>query len=154
MTDCPHTSKEAAVEMLAKRRVARADRPKEAFKKFEPAKKVGRVLVKAKNTSLAKMARMEGVLDGKTIMGALDTGATSSAFTRSFVTVRQDEGHLVSIQKMSEPFKYKLAHDVLYSMEQQQVRQSQKILRSLSYAASVQSGHHLMDHFACETQAF
>jgi hypothetical protein len=87
MTDCPHKSKEAAVEMLAKHRAARAERPKEAFKKVEPAKKVGRVLFKAKNTSLAKMARVEGKLDGKTIIGVLDTGATSSAVTRSFVTI-------------------------------------------------------------------
>jgi hypothetical protein len=115
MTDCPHTSKEAAVEMLAKYRAARAERPREAFKKVEPAKKVGRVLFKAKNTSLAKMARVEGKLDGKTIIGVLDTGATSSAVTRSFVTMIQDEGHLVSIQKMPEPLKYKLAHDVLDS---------------------------------------
>jgi hypothetical protein len=61
------------------------------------------------------MARMEGKLDGKTIIGVLDTGATSSAVTRSFVTMLQEEGHLVSIQKMSEPLKYKLAHDVLDS---------------------------------------
>jgi hypothetical protein len=92
MTDCPHTSKEAAVEMLAKHRAAREDKPKEAFKTVEPAKKVGRVLFKAKNTSLAKMARMEGKLGGKTIVGVLDTGATSSAVTRSFVTMLQDEG--------------------------------------------------------------
>jgi hypothetical protein len=115
MADCSHTSKEAAVEMLAKHRAARADKPKEALKKFEHAKKVGRVLFKAKNTSLAKMARVEGKLDGKTIIGVLDTGATSSAVTRSFVTMLQDEGHLVSIQKMPEPFKYKLAHGVLDS---------------------------------------
>jgi hypothetical protein len=30
-------------------------------------------------------------------------------------TMLQDEGHQVSIQKMPEPFKYKLAHDVLDS---------------------------------------
>jgi hypothetical protein len=96
MTDCPHTSKEAAVETLAKHRAARADKPKVAFKKVEPAKNVGRVLFKAKNTSLAKMERVEGMLDGKTIIGVLGTGATSSAVTRSFVIV-QDEGHLVSM---------------------------------------------------------
>jgi tRNA A58 N-methylase Trm61 len=61
------------------------------------------------------MARMEGKLDGKTIIGVLDTGATSPAVTHSFVTMLQEEGHLVSIQKMSEPLKYKLAHDVLES---------------------------------------
>jgi hypothetical protein len=110
-----HTSKEAAVEMLAKHLADRADRPKEAFKKVEPAKKVGCVLFKAKNTSLAKMARVEGKLDGNIIIRVLDTGATSSAVTSSFVILLQDEGHLVSIRKMSEPFKYKLAHDVLYS---------------------------------------
>jgi hypothetical protein len=92
MTDCPHTSKEVAVKMLAKHRAARAERPKEAIKKVEPVKKVGRVLFKAKNTSLAKMARVEGKLDGKTIIGVLDTGATSTAVTRSFVTMRLDEG--------------------------------------------------------------
>lgn len=113
LKDCPHTSTETAAELLAKHRAARADKPRDAFKKVEPAKKVGRVLFKAKNTSLAKMARVEGKLDGKTIIGVLDTGATSSAVTRSFVTTLQDEGHLVSIQKMPEPFKYKLAHDVL-----------------------------------------
>jgi hypothetical protein len=115
MTDCPHTSEETALEMLAKHRAATADKPNEAFKKVEPAKKVGRVLFKAKNTSLAKMARVEGSLHGKTIIGVLNTGATSSAVTRSFVTMLQDERHLVSIQKVPEPFKYKLAHDVLES---------------------------------------
>jgi hypothetical protein len=100
---------------LPYRGLARADKTKEAFKKVEPAKKVGRVLFKAKSTSLAKVARVEGNLDGKTIIGVLDTGATLSTVTRSFVTILQDEGHLVSIQKMSEPFKYKLAHKVLDS---------------------------------------
>jgi predicted aspartyl protease len=61
------------------------------------------------------MARVEGKIDGKTIIGVLDTGATSSAVARSFVTMLQEEGHLVSIQKMSEPLKYKLALDVLDS---------------------------------------
>jgi hypothetical protein len=92
MTDCPHTSKEAAAEMLANHSAARVDKPKEAFKKFEPAKKVWSVLFNAKNTSLAKMARVEGNLDGKTIIGVLDTGATSSAVTRSFVTTLQGAG--------------------------------------------------------------
>jgi hypothetical protein len=101
MTDCPHTTKDAAVELLAKHRAEKADKPKDAFKKIEPTKKVGRVLFKAKNTSLATMARVQGKLDGKTIIGVLDTGATSSAVTRSFVTMPQEEGHLVSIQKMS-----------------------------------------------------
>jgi hypothetical protein len=45
----------------------------------------------------------------------LDTGGTSSVVTRSFVTMLQEEGHLVSIQKMFEPLKCKLAHDVLDS---------------------------------------
>jgi hypothetical protein len=45
----------------------------------------------------------------------LDIGATSSAGTRSFVTMIQEEGYLVSIQKISEPLKYNLAHDVLDS---------------------------------------
>jgi hypothetical protein len=61
------------------------------------------------------MARVEGKLDGKTIIGVLDTGATSSAVTRSFLIMQQDEIHLFSIQKMPEPFKYKLAHDVIDS---------------------------------------
>jgi hypothetical protein len=113
MVDCPHTGKDAAADLLAKHRAVKADKPKDVFKKIEPAKKLGRVLFKAKNTSLAKMARVEGNLDSKTIIGVLDTGATSSAVTRSFVTTLQEEGHLVSIQKMPEPFKYKLAHDVL-----------------------------------------
>jgi hypothetical protein len=91
MTDCPHTSKEAAVEMLASHRAARADKPEEALKKVEPAKQVGRVLFKAKKTSLAKMARVEGKMDGKTIIGVLYTGGTSLAVTRSFVTMLQDE---------------------------------------------------------------
>jgi hypothetical protein len=103
MTDCPHTSKEAAAAMLANHRAARRDRPKEAFRKVEPSKKVGRVLFKAKNTSLAKMARVEGKLDGKTIIGALDTGATSSAVTRSFVTMLQGEGYRVSICWLCRP---------------------------------------------------
>jgi hypothetical protein len=115
MTDCPYTTKDAAVEFLAKYRAAKADKPKDTFKKIEPTKKVDRVLYKAKNTSLATMARVEGNIDGKTVIGVLDTGATSSAVTRSFVTMLQEEGHLVSIQKMSEPLKYKLAHDVLDS---------------------------------------
>jgi hypothetical protein len=42
MTYCPHTIKDAAVELLAKHRAARADKPKDAFKKIEPAKKVDR----------------------------------------------------------------------------------------------------------------
>jgi predicted aspartyl protease len=83
MADCPNTTKEAAAEVLAKHRTDRADKPKEALKKVEPTKKVGRVLFKAKNISLAKMARVEGKLDGKTIIGVLDTGATSSAVTRN-----------------------------------------------------------------------
>jgi hypothetical protein len=115
MADCPNTTNEPAAAMIAKHRAAMADKPKEALKKVEPAKKVGRVLFKAKNTSLATMARVEGKLDGNTIIGVLDTGSTSSAVTRSFVTMLQDEGHLVSTQKMSDPFKYKLAHDVLDS---------------------------------------
>jgi predicted aspartyl protease len=78
--------------MQAKQHAARADKPKESFKQVEPAKKVGRVLFKAKNTSLAKMARVEGKLDGKNIIGVLDTGATSSAVTRTFVTTLQEEG--------------------------------------------------------------
>jgi predicted aspartyl protease len=61
------------------------------------------------------MARVEGNIEGKTIIGVLDTGATSSAVTRSFVTMLQEEGNLVSIQKRSEPLKYKMAHDVLDS---------------------------------------
>jgi predicted aspartyl protease len=69
--------------MLAKHREPKADKPEEAFKKVEPAKKVGCVLFKARQTSLAKMARVEGNLDEKTIIGVLDTGATSSAVTRS-----------------------------------------------------------------------
>jgi hypothetical protein len=115
MTDCPYSTKDAAVELLAKHRAAKADKPKEAFKKIEATKKVGRVLFKAKHTSLATMAVVEGKTDGKTIIGVLDTGATSSAVTRSFVTMLQEERHLVSIQKLSEPLKYKLAHDVLDS---------------------------------------
>jgi hypothetical protein len=90
MADCPNTSKEAAVKMLAKNRAARADKSKEAFKKVEPTKKVGRVLLKAKYISLAKIARVEGKLDGRTIIGVLDTEATSAAFTRSVVTMLQD----------------------------------------------------------------
>jgi hypothetical protein len=115
MTDCPYTTKDAAVELLAKHRAAKADKPNDAFKKSEATKKVGRVLFKAKNTSLATMARVEEKIDGKTIIGVLDTGATSSAVTRSFLTMLQEEGHLVSIQKMYDPLKYKLAHDVLDS---------------------------------------
>jgi hypothetical protein len=113
MTDCPYTTKDAAVKLLANHRAAKADKPKDAFKKIEATKKVGGVLFKAKNTSLATMACVEGKIDGKTIIGVLDTGATSSAVTRSFVTMLQEEGHLVRIQKMSKPLKYKLAHDVL-----------------------------------------
>jgi hypothetical protein len=101
MTDCPRTTKDAAVNLIANHRAAKADKLKDAFKKIVPTKKVCRVLFKAKNTSLATMARMEGKIDGKTIIGVLDTGATSSVFTRSFVTMLQQEGHLVSIQKMS-----------------------------------------------------
>jgi hypothetical protein len=129
-----HTTKDAAVQFIAKHRAAEAENPKDAIKKIEPTKKVGRVLFKAKNTSLATMDRAEGNLDEKTIIVVLDTRATSSAIMRSFVTMLQEEGHLVSIQKMSEPLKYKLAHVVLNPTAQQQVRQSQRTLRSLSYA--------------------
>jgi hypothetical protein len=115
ITDCHHTTKDAAVELLSKHLAAKADKPKDAFKKISPTKKVGRVLVKAKTTSLATMAGVEGKLGGKTIIGVLDTGATSSAVTRSFVTMLQGKGPLVSIQKMSEPLKYKPAHDVIDS---------------------------------------
>jgi hypothetical protein len=101
------------VELLAKHCAAKADKPKNAFKKIELTKKVGRVRFKAKNTSLDTMARVEETLDGKAIIGVLDTGATSSAVTRSFVTMLQEGGHVVSIKKMSEPLKCKLAHDVL-----------------------------------------
>jgi hypothetical protein len=62
------------------------------------------------------MARVEGQLFGEIIIDVLETGATSSVVTRSFVTMLQDEGHLVSIQNMSEPLTYKLAHDVLDSI--------------------------------------
>jgi hypothetical protein len=103
------------VDLLAKRRAAKAEKLKDAFKKIEPTKKVDRVLLKAKNTSLATMARVEGKLDAKTIIGVLDTGAISSSVMCSFVTMLQEEGHLVSTQKMSEPLKYKVAHDVLDS---------------------------------------
>jgi hypothetical protein len=115
MTYCPYTTKNAAVELLAKHRAAKADKPKDAFKKIEAIKKVGRVLFKAKYTSLSTMTHVEGKIDGETIIGVLDTGATSSAVTRSFVTMLKEEGYLVSIQKMSEPLKCKLAHDVLDS---------------------------------------
>jgi hypothetical protein len=87
MVDCPHTGKDAAADLLAKHFAGKADKPKDAFNNIEPAKKVGRVLFKAKNTSLAKMARVEGKLDGKNIIGVFNTGATSSAVARSFVTV-------------------------------------------------------------------
>jgi hypothetical protein len=76
---------------------------------------VGRVLFKAKNSSLAKMACVEGKLDGKTIIGVLYSFATSLAVTKSFATILQDEGQQVSIQNMPEPFKYKLGRDVLDS---------------------------------------
>jgi hypothetical protein len=99
MTYCPYTTKDAAVKLLAKHRAAKADKPKDKFKKIEATKKVGRVLFKAKNTSLATMARVEGKIDCKTIIGVLDTGATTSAVTRLFVTMPQEGGHLVSIQK-------------------------------------------------------
>jgi hypothetical protein len=65
MADRLHNTKDAAVELLAKHRAAKADNPKDAFKKIEPTNKVGRVLFKAKNTPLATMARVEGKLDGK-----------------------------------------------------------------------------------------
>jgi hypothetical protein len=99
--------------LLAKHRAEKADKPKDVFKKIESTKNVGRMLFKTKNTSLATMALVEGKIDGKTIICVLDTSATSSAVTRSFVTTLQEEGHLVSIQKMFELLKYKLAHDVL-----------------------------------------
>jgi hypothetical protein len=65
MTDCPFPTKDAAVRLLANHRTAKADTTKDAFKTIEPTKKVDCVLFKAKNTSLATMARMEGKLDGK-----------------------------------------------------------------------------------------
>jgi hypothetical protein len=60
MTDCPHTIKDAAAELLAMHRIATANKPKGAFKKLEITKKVGCVQFKS-NTSLAK-------IDGKTII--------------------------------------------------------------------------------------
>jgi hypothetical protein len=113
MKECPYTTKDAAVELLGKHRAAKENKPKDVFKTIGATKKVGRVLFKATNTSLATMARVEGKIDGIIIIGVLDKGATSSAVTRSFVTMLQKEGHLVSIQKMSEPLKNKLAHDLL-----------------------------------------
>jgi hypothetical protein len=62
MVDCPHTGKHATDDVLAKHRAAKSAKPKDAFKKIDPAKKLGRVLFKAKNTSLAKMVRVEGKL--------------------------------------------------------------------------------------------
>jgi hypothetical protein len=59
MTDCAYTTKDSAVELLAKHRAAKADKPKDAFKKIEATKKVGRVLFKAENTLLATMARVK-----------------------------------------------------------------------------------------------
>jgi hypothetical protein len=44
MTDCPYTTKDAAVELLAKLRAAKAEKPKDSFKKIEATKKVGRLL--------------------------------------------------------------------------------------------------------------
>jgi hypothetical protein len=38
MTDCPCTTKDAAVELLAKHRAANADKPKDAFTKIEATK--------------------------------------------------------------------------------------------------------------------
>jgi hypothetical protein len=52
-------------------------------------------------------------MDGKNIIGVLDNDTTSPAVTRSFVTTLQGEEHLFSIQKMTKPFKYKLANGVL-----------------------------------------
>jgi hypothetical protein len=74
MTDCPHTTKGSAVEMLAKYRAARADRPNEAFKKVEPAKKGGRILFKAKNTSFANMTRVERNGYGSTLYTCMFMG--------------------------------------------------------------------------------
>jgi hypothetical protein len=152
MTDCTYTTKNAAVELLAKHRAAKADKPKDAFKKIEATKKVCRVLLKAKNTSLATMARLEGKIDGKTLIGVLDTGATSSAVTRSFVTILQGEGHLVSIQKMSEPLKYKLAHDVLDSngTATGETESEDFEITELCH----QNGCYLMDHSACAIPTF
>jgi hypothetical protein len=59
------------VELLVKHRAAKAGKPKNAFKKIEATKKVGRVLFKAKNTSLATMACVEGKIDGKRLLACL-----------------------------------------------------------------------------------
>jgi hypothetical protein len=155
MTDCPfYTTKDAAVELLAKHRAAKADKPKDAFKKIEATKKVGRFLFKAKNTSLATMARVEGKIDGKTIIGVLDTGATSSAVTRSFVIMLQEEGHLVSIQKMSEPHKYKLAHDVLDSNGTATGETESEDFEITELCRLSPIGRYLMDHSACAIPTF
>jgi hypothetical protein len=71
MTDCSYTTKDAAVEFLAKHRAAKADKPKDELKKIETTKKVGCVFFKAINTSLATMARVEGNIDDKNIIGVL-----------------------------------------------------------------------------------
>jgi hypothetical protein len=149
MTVCPYTTKDAAVQLLAKHRAAKADKPKDSSKKIEPTKKVGRILFMAKNTSLATMACVKGKLDGKTIIGMLDTGAKSSVATRSFVTMLQEEGHLVSIQKTSEPLKYKLAHDVLDSNGT-----ATGETESEDFADYYQNGRCLMDHSACAIPIF
>jgi hypothetical protein len=155
MTDCPfYTNKDAAVELLAMHRAAKADKPKDAFKKIEATKKVGRFLFKAKNTSLATMARVEGKIDGKTIIGVLDTGATSSAVTRSFVIMLQEEGHLVSIQKMSEPHKYKLAHDVLDSNGTATGETESEDFEITELCRLSPIGRYLMDHSACAIPTF
>jgi hypothetical protein len=59
------------VELLAKHRAEKADSPKNTFKKIEATKKVGRVIFKAKNTSLATMARVEGNIDGNPLLACL-----------------------------------------------------------------------------------
>jgi hydrogenase-4 membrane subunit HyfE len=46
------------------------------------------------------MARVEGNFVEITIIGELETGGTSSAVARSFVTMLQEERHIVSNQKI------------------------------------------------------
>jgi hypothetical protein len=71
-------------------------------------------------------------------------------------TMLQDEGHLVSIQKMAEPFKYKLAHDVLDAngaTTGEGVSETFEITEQcrLSPEWTRVTIHYFMDHFGCET---
>jgi hypothetical protein len=146
MTDCPHTSKEAAVGMLTKHRAARAGKAREAGEKVEPAKKVGRILLKAGKPSLAK-ANLTARLSQVCWTPALPSHEDISDYATEQGTPTQNTKRALAVQiQAGTCIPRRLSHS--------NRRDSQKTLRSLSYATSVQNGYFIMDHSACKRQTW